>query len=95
MLPWESLPILRNEEVYRMPSVGSICTTLARCHQYQDQLPEQGEAFPVIDPLDSFYVLNPSGDLSRTQVEFENWFRDQKFEVIISLLARQLENRNM
>ncbi|XP_027157654.1 separase [Coffea eugenioides] len=80
MLPWESLPILRNEEVYRMPSVGSICTTLARCHQYQDQLPEQGEAFPVIDPLDSFYVLNPSGDLSRTQVEFENWFRDQKFE---------------
>ncbi|KAL3538573.1 hypothetical protein ACH5RR_001939 [Cinchona calisaya] len=80
MLPWESLPILRNEEVYRMPSVTSICATLVRCHHHQEQLTKHAAIFPVIDPLDSFFVLNPSGDLSHTQVEFESWFKDQKFE---------------
>ncbi|CAI9103911.1 OLC1v1002504C4 [Oldenlandia corymbosa var. corymbosa] len=76
MLPWESLPILRDEEIYRMPSVSSIRATLDRCH----------EIFPVIDPLDSFYVLNPSGDLSKTQFEFEKWFKDQKIEVDMCVL---------
>ncbi|GLJ16474.1 hypothetical protein SUGI_0280580 [Cryptomeria japonica] len=28
VLPWESLPILRNQEVYRMPSVGSISAAM-------------------------------------------------------------------
>ncbi|KAM5574597.1 hypothetical protein ABKV19_013836 [Rosa sericea] len=32
------------------------------------------------DPLDAFYLLNPSGDLNYTQNEFETWFRDQNLE---------------
>ncbi|XP_020532873.1 separase isoform X2 [Jatropha curcas] len=80
MLPWENLPVLRNQEVYRMPSVGSICLTLDRSCNHQEQIGRIVSAFPVIDPLDAFYLLNPSGDLSSTQVEFENWFRDQNFE---------------
>ncbi|XP_057825408.2 separase isoform X2 [Cryptomeria japonica] len=28
VLPWESLPVLRNQEVYRMPSVGSISAVM-------------------------------------------------------------------
>ncbi|CAA2934735.1 separase isoform X1 [Olea europaea subsp. europaea] len=74
MLPWENLPILRNQEVYRMPSVGSIVATLNRYCQ------DQAIAFPLIDPVDLYYLLNPDGDLNHTQVEFENWFQDQNFE---------------
>ncbi|XP_065870788.1 separase isoform X2 [Euphorbia lathyris] len=80
MIPWENLPVLRNQEVYRMPSVGSIFLTLDRSCKHQDQVGNIVAAFPLIDPLDAFYLLNPSGDLSSTQVEFENWFRDQNLE---------------
>ncbi|XP_038681739.1 separase isoform X2 [Tripterygium wilfordii] len=81
MLPWENLPVLRNQEVYRMPSIGSILVTLerSRCHLQQ----KNGgivTTFPVIDPLDAFYLLNPSGDLSGTQLEFEKWFRDHNLK---------------
>ncbi|XP_051146436.1 separase isoform X2 [Andrographis paniculata] len=81
MLPWENLPILRSQEVYRMPSVGSILATLERClRQNHEQFQPFVPAFPLIDPLDSYYLLNPDGDLKRTQDEFENWFKDQNIE---------------
>ncbi|KAL9691962.1 hypothetical protein QQ045_012390 [Rhodiola kirilowii] len=79
MLPLESMPILRNEEVYRMPSVGSIALTYDRSRIRQDQSTAL-TPFPLIDPLDAFYLLNPSGDLGSTQQEFEKWFRDQNLE---------------
>ncbi|CAN7071285.1 unnamed protein product [Brassica oleracea var. botrytis] len=80
MLPWENIPILRKQEVYRMPSVGSISAVLKK--RFLQGEPERVHAasFPLIDPLDSFYLLNPGGDLSETQGEFESWFRDQNFE---------------
>ncbi|XVF45726.1 hypothetical protein PTKIN_Ptkin02bG0229600 [Pterospermum kingtungense] len=80
MLPWESIPILRQQEVYRMPSVGSISMTLERSSRYQDEMGSNAAAFPLIDPFDAFYLLNPGGDLPNTQAQFENWFRDQNFE---------------
>ncbi|KAL7119495.1 hypothetical protein ACP275_02G066600 [Erythranthe tilingii] len=80
MLPWENLPILRNQEVYRMPSVGSIFATLDRCCQNEEQFETNIPAFPSIDPLDSYYLLNPDGDLRTTQLEFESWFKDQNIE---------------
>ncbi|GFP93870.1 separase [Phtheirospermum japonicum] len=80
MLPWESMPILRNQEVYRMPSISSIFATLDRCCQNEEQSETSISAFPLIDPLDSYYLLNPDGDLGRTQVEFESWFKDQNIE---------------
>ncbi|KAK8668366.1 hypothetical protein V6N13_105823 [Hibiscus sabdariffa] len=79
MLPWESIPILRQQEVYRMPSVGSITTVLERS-RCDELVGRNAAAVPLIDPLDAFYLLNPSGDLRSTQAEFENWFRDQNFE---------------
>ena len=69
-----------------MPSVGSISMTLGRSWHYQEQVGRNAAAFPLIDPLDAFYLLNPSGDLSSTQAEFENWFSDQNFEVIFLFL---------
>ncbi|KAG2240437.1 hypothetical protein Bca52824_090755 [Brassica carinata] len=77
MLPWENIPILRKQEVYRMPSVGSISAVLKK-RSLQGKTARA--SFPLIDPLDSYYLLNPGGDLSETQGDFESWFRDQNFE---------------
>ena len=81
MLPWENIPVLRTREVYRMPSIGSISAILDRSHHHQEQAGMNAAAFPLIDPLDAFYLLNPSGDLSSSQAAFEKWFRDQNIEV--------------
>ncbi|XAR49404.1 Separase [Bertholletia excelsa] len=79
MLPWENLPVLRKQEVYRMPSIGSIFAILEKCCT-KEHIGKVPVSFPLIDPLDAFYLLNPGGDLSRTQVEFEEWFRDQNLK---------------
>ncbi|RVW72165.1 Separase [Vitis vinifera] len=80
MLPWENIPVLRTQEVYHMPSIGSISAILDRSHHHQEQAGMNAAAFPLIDPLDAFYLLNPSGDLSSSQAAFEKWFRDQNIE---------------
>ena len=77
MLPWENLPVLRNQEVYRMPSMGSIFLALSRNKDDSAIAPP----FPVIDPSKTYYLLNPSGDLSSTQEEFHELFRNYKWEV--------------
>lgn len=69
-----------------MPSVGAISAILFKRGLNQERV-EKGAAIPLIDPLDSYYVLNPSGDLSKTQAEFENWFKDQNFEVMLFFVA--------
>ena len=106
-LPWESLPVLRGSDTYRMPSIGSICALFI--HQQLSSLtvpssmqakrsPEQsnnhsnhldsdsleelnrlkvGAKDPCVDPYNTFYVLNPSGDLEKTQAAFESWFKEQ------------------
>ncbi|MQM00180.1 hypothetical protein Taro_032908, partial [Colocasia esculenta] len=79
MLPWENIPILRKQEVYRMPSTSSIFATLDR-HWHREQSKGFDAIIPSIDPLDAYYLLNPSGDLSSTQLEFEEWFVTQKWE---------------
>ncbi|CAB79252.1 putative protein [Arabidopsis thaliana] len=80
MLPWENIPILRKQEVYRMPSVGCISAVLKKRSLQGEPAKSHVASFPLIDPLDSFYLLNPGGDLTDTQVTFESWFRDQNFE---------------
>ncbi|KAG2661846.1 separase-like isoform X2 [Panicum virgatum] len=76
MLPWENLPVLRNQEVYRMPSMGSIFLALSRNKDDSAIAPP----FPVIDPSKTYYLLNPSGDLSSTQEEFHELFRNYEWE---------------
>lgn len=66
-----------------MPSVGSISATLERVHHHEVHVKGLLATFPLIDPLDAFYLLNPSGDLSETQLLFEDWFRDQNLEVCL------------
>lgn len=63
-----------------MPSVGCISAVLKKRSEGQPAS-SHFVSFPLIDPLDSFYLLNPGGDLTDTQDKFESWFRDQNFEV--------------
>ncbi|PUZ77833.1 hypothetical protein GQ55_1G405300 [Panicum hallii var. hallii] len=76
MLPWENMPVLRNQEIYRMPSIGSIFLALSRNKDDNAIAPP----FPVIDPSNTFYLLNPSGDLSSTQEEFHELFRNYEWK---------------
>ncbi|GJS63270.1 separase [Tanacetum coccineum] len=86
MLPWESMPLLKNQEVYRMPSVASISCTYNRCCRVQEKVGKKFAVFPMIDPLDAYYLLNPGGDLSETQARFEAWFIEHNLEVSVSTL---------
>ncbi|KAL6912053.1 hypothetical protein ACP4OV_000858 [Aristida adscensionis] len=80
MLPWENLPVLRNQEVYRMPSMGNIFVALAQGNNHRKDGNVIVPPFPVIDPLNTFYLLNPSGDLSSTQEEFDALFRNYELK---------------
>ncbi|ESQ38299.1 hypothetical protein EUTSA_v10029518mg, partial [Eutrema salsugineum] len=80
MLPWENIPILRRQEVYRMPSVGSISAVLKKCCSREVPAGCFSSPFPLIDPRDAYYLLNPGGDLRSTQIEFESWFKEKKME---------------
>ncbi|XP_014518647.1 separase isoform X1 [Vigna radiata var. radiata] len=101
MLPWENLPILRKQEVYRMPSVSCISAVLLKGSDHKEPVERNLVPFPLIDPLDAFYLLNPDGDLSGTQTEFENYFRDQNLEgkagsrPAIKELASALESHDL
>ncbi|XP_022681893.1 separase [Setaria italica] len=80
MLPWENLPVLRNQEIYRMPSMGNIFLALTRCNNHYKDGNVVAPRFPAIDPFNTFYLLNPNGDLSSTQKEFEQFFRNYKWK---------------
>lgn len=101
-LPWESLPVLRGFETYRMPSVGGIRALLmhqqlasvtfssnlltnkssgqADLEIHKSALPKPlipgSVAEPCVNPYNTYYVLNPSGDLAKTQQAFEDWFKE-------------------
>lgn len=70
-----------------MPSIGSISATLDRSRHLQEKVGPNSVLFPLIDPLDAYYLLNPSGDLSSTEIAFGRWFRDQNLEVYIILYS--------
>ncbi|XP_062221862.1 separase [Phragmites australis] len=80
MLPWENLPVLRNQEIYRMPSVGNIFLALTRGNNHYKDGSVIAPPFPVIDPFNTFYLLNPSGDLSSTQEQFDQLFRNYEWK---------------
>jgi len=65
-----------------MPSVSSIFAVFDKGTYQKVQVGRNLGPFPSIDPLDAFYLVNPGGDLVRTQIKFENYFRDKNIEVL-------------
>ncbi|KAL4372623.1 hypothetical protein AHAS_Ahas05G0000300 [Arachis hypogaea] len=80
MLPWENIPILRQLEVYRMPSVSSISALGDTGSRSQKEAGRKCPSFPSIDPLHAFYILNPDGTVPECQNEFENWFKENNLK---------------
>ncbi|RMX47888.1 hypothetical protein pdam_00010648, partial [Pocillopora damicornis] len=65
-LPWESIPMLFDQPVTRIPSLQYLLSKLS-C---QRQLPE-------INPEKTFYALNPQNNLPNTQKMFQKWFESE------------------
>ncbi|KAG6850976.1 hypothetical protein H0H93_005845 [Arthromyces matolae] len=78
-LPWESFPILRGRSVSRIPSVDFLHDRVAFAKWKRDVLnlgnsPDSRGA--VVDPRKGYYILNPSGDLEKTETRFKDWALD-------------------
>lgn len=63
--------MLRNQEVYRMPSVGNIIEVLER-----NQL-----SFPRMDPYDGYYLLYLDGDARGLQSGLKDLFITKELKV--------------
>lgn len=77
MFPWEGLPVQRNQEIYRMPSISSVNAVLDRWNN----IGENSLNYPKIDPHQAFYVLNPDGSITNYQKKFEQYFKNYCFKV--------------
>ncbi|KAF9070318.1 peptidase family C50-domain-containing protein [Rhodocollybia butyracea] len=73
-LPWENIPILRGRSVSRIPSTSFLLDRVqfARLHQ-----PESSGTIDraVVNPKNAYYIINPSGDLARTEERFQPWLK--------------------
>ena len=78
MFPWESCPSLRRLSVSRLPTFSLLWDRLRTMH---DDL--------EIDATRTFYVLNPSGDLSNTQHEFREFLQRQVLDDSITTNAHR------
>ena len=79
-LPWESMPILRGRSVSRIPGVDFLHDRVAfaklkREARGQIHKSEDGAA---VDASCGYYILNPSGDLRRTEDRFRDWSEDMR-----------------
>ncbi|GAB4818181.1 hypothetical protein N2152v2_005227 [Parachlorella kessleri] len=66
-LPWESVPGLQQQRIYRIPSLPCAAASTKRSQR-------------SVNLGSTFYSLNPSGDLSSTQSTFQDWFATLRWE---------------
>ena len=70
-IPWESLPILRGRAISRVPSLTFLVDRLPKPMPGADFDPESLRK--GVNPQKTFFILNPSGDLGKTQQTFGPW----------------------
>lgn len=66
-IPWESIPSLRHKSVTRMPTLSQLESYLIK---YKNLL------INGIDACKGYYVINPGGDLKRTESNLSPRFKD-------------------
>ena len=81
-LPWESIPILRGRSVSRIPSIDFLHDRVLYADWKRDSLGRSGcptrPHAAVVDPRMGYYILNPSGDLGRTESRFKSWVTEME-----------------
>ena len=82
--PWESTPVLKGKSISRVPSLAFITDRLALA-RFQGGLSldhDEGQTAKVdrarVDPSKGYFVLNPGGDLVRTEERFKGWADEMK-----------------
>ncbi|KAJ7741576.1 cysteine peptidase C50 [Mycena maculata] len=78
-LPWESIPMLRGKSVSRIPSIDFLLDRV----QLAGWLAHGAGSSVVVDraavdPRKGYCILNPSGDLVRTEGRFKSWVEDME-----------------
>ena len=79
-LPWESMSILRGRSVSRIPGVDFLHDRLAFAKLKREARGQvhNSEEGAVVDASSGYYILNPSGDLGRTEDRFHEWSKDMR-----------------
>ncbi|TIA90048.1 hypothetical protein E3P99_01777 [Wallemia hederae] len=70
-MPWESIPTLRNQSVSRIPSIGFLRDRL-------DYITFLNQDKFYVNPKKTFCLINPSGDLKKTEKNFSGWLDEMK-----------------
>jgi separase len=71
-IPWENIPILRGRSVSRIPSIDFLMDQLQFASLKQGVGLHQTDK-AVVDARNTFYILNPSGDLKGTEGRLKGW----------------------
>ncbi|KAF9269561.1 hypothetical protein L218DRAFT_1030382 [Marasmius fiardii PR-910] len=80
-LPWESIPILRGRSVSRVPCMSFLLDRLhfSRWKHGLESMPVPTVVDrAVVNPRNGYYILNPSGDLTRTEEVFKPWVKEME-----------------
>ena len=75
MLPWESLPCIRSQAVSRLPSLSFLRDRIVLMKHVNKQCADGISTDYTVDRNKTYYVVNPSKDLSNTQNEFEDYLK--------------------
>ncbi|KNZ74935.1 Separin [Termitomyces sp. J132] len=80
-LPWESIPVLRGRSVSRIPSVDFLHDRVLFAEWKRKTFPADNlfsSRGAFVDPRKGYYILNPSGDLDKTEARFKGWAVDME-----------------
>ncbi|KAJ7598753.1 cysteine peptidase C50 [Mycena floridula] len=75
-LPWESMPILRGRSVSRVPNVDFLLDRVEMVRWQKEKSCKGSNGLidrAVVNPRKGYFILNPSGDLGRTEGRFKDW----------------------
>lgn len=91
-LPWESIPTLRGRSVSRIPGIQFLQDRLAFAKWKRDssKKPFNARDGAIINPQNGYYILNPSGDLGRTEERFRGWAQRMKTSGWDGTIGKQL-----
>lgn len=71
--PWESIPYLRGRPISRVPSLPILLDQLAL-----GKIMQPGSTRRTVNSRKTYFILNPSGDLMKTQEAFEPLLKDMQ-----------------